>query len=42
MREERSNISKLFSPFSTRTEQCVNVKRGNESEWTFALKLKFE
>ena len=30
MREEQSNMSKLFSPFGTRTEQYVKVKRGNE------------
>ena len=32
MREEQSNMGKLFSPFGTRAEQYVKVKSRNESE----------
>ena len=40
MREEQSNMSKLFSPFGRWTEQYVKVKRGNESEWDDCIKAE--
>ena len=40
MREEQSNMSKLFSPFGRWTEQYVKVKRENESEWDDCIKAE--
>ena len=40
MREEQSNMSELFSPFGSWTEQYVKVKRGNESEWGDCIKVE--
>ena len=36
------DMRKLFSPFGTRTEQYVKVKRENESEWGDGAKAEIE
>ena len=42
VKNRADDMRKLFSPFGTRTEQYVKVKRENESEWGDCTKAEIE
>ena len=42
VKNRADDMRKLFSPFGSRTEQYVKVKRENESEWDDCTKDEIE